>query len=183
MPFNRKEYMKDYLKEYGKNWRKENRERINELQRIRRAQNPEREKNYRKKYYYAHREELVQKMREKAKRFRKDNPEKIKEIDRKHSLKKEHNITTNQYKDLVDKQNGKCAICNQFETRKNNKSGLIKKLCVDHDHKTGIIRGILCDGCNQGLGSFKDSPNLLNSAKNYLENHSNFPLDERIFSL
>ncbi len=45
-----------------------------------------------------------------------------------------------------------------------------KGLCVDHDHKTGEIRGLLCDSCNNGLGRFKDNPEILASALSYLQN-------------
>lgn len=50
-----------------------------------------------------------------------------------------------------------CAICDSAEP-----------LVVDHDHKTGAIRGMLCNHCNRGLGHFKDDPILLELAANYL---------------
>ncbi|MCZ2397864.1 MAG: endonuclease VII domain-containing protein [Chitinophagales bacterium] len=42
-------------------------------------------------------------------------------------------------------------------------------MTVDHDHKTGNLQGLLCNGCNKGLGLFKDNPEILNKAKEYLE--------------
>jgi hypothetical protein len=42
-------------------------------------------------------------------------------------------------------------------------------LAMDHDHRTGAIRGLLCNNCNRGLGRFKDSPDLLESALRYLK--------------
>lgn len=47
--------------------------------------------------------------------------------------------------------------------------GSVNRLCVDHNHVTGEIRGILCSKCNKGLGIFNDSQQLLRKAANYLE--------------
>lgn len=49
--------------------------------------------------------------------------------------------------------------------------GRTNKLCVDHCHETGIIRGILCDRHNRGLGYFSDKPDLLRKAANYVERY------------
>jgi hypothetical protein len=77
-----------------------------------------------------------------------------------------YGITEKQFDDLVLKQDGKCAICNtEPDTAK-------KTLAVDHDHKTGAIRGLLCHYCNGLLGHAKDSVDRLTSAINYLEKHS-----------
>ena len=50
-----------------------------------------------------------------------------------------------------------CVIC-----------GAEEKLVVDHDHKTGAVRGILCNHCNRGLGHFRDDPSVLEFARIYL---------------
>lgn len=55
-----------------------------------------------------------------------------------------------------------CEICD------NPPSGRTKALALDHDHKTGKFRGWLCSSCNQGLGRFKDNPELLTRAATYL---------------
>lgn len=70
----------------------------------------------------------------------------------------------------MKKQNGTCAICNQPEIVKNNQ-GQIISLAVDHCHVTGKTRGLLCFCCNVGLGVFKNNPNLLRKAAEYLELH------------
>lgn len=81
------------------------------------------------------------------------------------SLKK-YGITLNQFEKLKLKQNGKCAIC---ETELNH----ALKTHVDHCHKTNVVRGILCNLCNPGLGMFKDSTEILKCAILYLDKHSN----------
>jgi len=53
-----------------------------------------------------------------------------------------------------------CAICGETD---------ISKLCIDHCHKTLIIRGVLCNDCNLGIGRFKDNPDLLVAAAKYLK--------------
>lgn len=75
------------------------------------------------------------------------------------------NLTQEQYDFRFKQQGGVCAIC------KNPEPQLNKALAVDHDHKTGQIRSLLCSKCNLGLGHFKDSPELLQSAIQYLNFH------------
>lgn len=66
------------------------------------------------------------------------------------------------YDILFEKQNGLCAICGVDD----NYGG--KRFSVDHDHKTGVVRGLLCDNCNTGIGMFKDNPSLMLNAIKYL---------------
>lgn len=63
---------------------------------------------------------------------------------RKCTLKQLYGVTLEQYDKMFEQQDGKCAICNQSE--------LGYRLCIDHDHKTGRVRGLLCHGCNLSLG-------------------------------
>jgi len=73
-------------------------------------------------------------------------------------------ITPDDYKKMLEGQNGKCAICGAIESHSKG-----HRLAVDHDHETGKIRGLLCHNCNVGLGNFKDSPDLIRSAIEYLK--------------
>lgn len=59
---------------------------------------------------------------------------------------------------MVKQQDGRCAICNRKA----------KTLCVDHDHDTGFVRGLLCFRCNQALGFFGDSTQSLERAVDYM---------------
>jgi len=85
----------------------------------------------------------------------KNNPEKYK----KRHLHK-YGISVSDYEVMFEKQKGVCAICEQTCIR--------ESLCVDHDHKTGKVRGLLCIKCNAGLGHFNDNTDLLEKAKIYL---------------
>lgn len=69
---------------------------------------------------------------------------------------------------MVDNHNGMCDICGSTVPGFGR-----KKLCIDHDHKTGKFRGMLCQKCNLGLGNFNDSPDLLKKATIYLKNSQN----------
>lgn len=77
-------------------------------------------------------------------------------------LRKNYNMTVEEYESILNSQNGVCAIC-----EKECLSG--RNLAVDHCHETNTIRGLLCSNCNPGLGHFKDSSNLLRKAIAYLE--------------
>ena len=92
---------------------------------------------------------------------------------REHQLKYKYGITIADYNLMLNRQGGTCAICNEknFTRQKathNNKS-VPMSLAVDHNHKTGKVRGLLCNGCNTSLGKFKDDPILLEKAIKYLK--------------
>lgn len=71
--------------------------------------------------------------------------------------KHKYNIEKHEYNQLVEKQNGLCKIC----LNKRN-------LCVDHDHKTGKIRGLLCHKCNLAIGLLEDNISSMTNAIKYL---------------
>lgn len=66
------------------------------------------------------------------------------------------------YTQLFTEQNGRCAICQKHNTE------LTRVLHVDHDHTTGMVRGLLCDSCNKVLGFVQNRPEVLITAANYL---------------
>ena len=76
-----------------------------------------------------------------------------------------YGITPEEYQSLLDKHLV-CEICGEEETRPF--SGGVTRLSVDHDHKTGEIRGMLCANCNLMIGYAKDNPELLEKAIGYL---------------
>jgi hypothetical protein len=71
-----------------------------------------------------------------------------------------HNLTKDDYNKMLSDQNELCAICHVDEG---------KTLCIDHDHVTNKVRGLLCNRCNKGLGLLGDSLDSINSALSYLK--------------
>lgn len=69
---------------------------------------------------------------------------------------------------MFEDQNHECAICHTHVSDVPHKS-FGNPLVVDHSHDTGEVRGLLCPTCNSGLGHFKDDPELLTEAANYLK--------------
>lgn len=76
-------------------------------------------------------------------------------------LKRVYGITSAQYDAMRDEQQDRCAVCG------GDNEG--KEFCVDHDHSTGVVRGLLCTPCNRGIGYFRDTPAFLRVAADYLE--------------
>jgi hypothetical protein len=74
-------------------------------------------------------------------------------------------LSANEYRGMLAQQGGVCAICCQFCSAR-------KHLAVDHCHKTGKVRGLLCNSCNTGLGMLQDSARLLAAAQAYLAGHA-----------
>lgn len=72
-------------------------------------------------------------------------------------------ITPGEYADILARQDNACAICRTKDT------GRCKVFSVDHDHKTGTIRGLLCSRCNQGIGLLGDSVERIRKAADYTE--------------
>lgn len=93
------------------------------------------------------------------------NPEEHKERIRRRNLKRDYGITPEDYDRLLSEQGGRCAICDG-DTHRSKRGNFFH---VDHDHITGEVRGLLCVWCNTALGKFQDSPEILRSAINYLE--------------
>lgn len=94
-------------------------------------------------------------------------PEQRKQFNRRSALRRLYGITIEEYDLWWEAQGGVCAICAQPEFRK-GKDGTVHSLHVDHDHDTGVIRGLLCTKCNVLLGLAKDDPQLLEDARTYL---------------
>lgn len=80
------------------------------------------------------------------------------------TLTRRYGMTVEKYNALLEKQGHRCAICRGNKIDKGRK----RRFCVDHDHTTGIIRGLLCNRCNRVLGMIQDSPVLLRALEHYV---------------
>lgn len=133
-------------------WYKENNERMKEQARERYKKDP-------KKYLERNKKSLnKEKKSEYMKEWHKANKDKVKD----YYYKKLYGISISDFDSIYEKQNGGCAICRE----KKNK----KDLCVDHNHESGEVRGLLCGKCNFGLGQFQDNISILKKAILYLTN-------------
>lgn len=120
--------------------------------------------------------------RERVRRARAKNPEKYRQQDREAKARRYadpvtrkkiqeqsriariarmYGLTRIEYEMLTARHGGTCAIC-KLKT---------DALCIDHDHDTGKVRGVLCVDCNLGLGRFKDNPDRLRGAIKYLSRY------------
>ncbi len=88
-----------------------------------------------------------------------------------YGLKRQFGVTLEWYLSEYDKQGGKCKLCGKPGEAFNSVTGRTTTLAVDHCHKTGAIRGLLCQDCNKGLGSFKDNPEVMRAAADYVEKY------------
>lgn len=80
---------------------------------------------------------------------------------------KSYGLTLEKYDLILALQGGGCAIC-QSKEAKTKRNG---RFCVDHDHETGEVRGLLCAPCNRGIGLLQDKIEVLESAAQYLKTH------------
>ena len=90
----------------------------------------------------------------------------------KYQLYLKYKLTLEDYDHMLEKQKGVCAVCGKPETCAAHYGG-VRRLAVDHDHKTGKVRGLLCALCNQALGCVGDSKERLLQLAIYLEQSAN----------
>lgn len=98
--------------------------------------------------------------RARYRRYRAERPDVYAATARRRHLRREYGITIEDFDAILESQSGRCAICDSGDPG--------KTWCVDHDHESGAIRGVLCWHCNVGLGHFRDNPTALASAIDYL---------------
>ena len=125
----------------------------------------ERYKEYQKSYRLSHLEkcrtynrDYANKNKDKRRIYYQNN----KDARKNNRLLNDYNITLSEFNTLLKKQGGKCAICG------GNNSKISRRLCVDHNHVTREIRGLLCVHCNHSLGWYE---NLKCQIESYLKSN------------
>lgn len=139
-------------------------------------------KEYKRNYYLKNREYYLNRQKEKYHSMTAEQKVAYREIQKASFLKRErssrqrdrikritrlYNLLPDDYFDMVQEQENKCAICGNQETRL-TKLGDTRPLSVDHDHTTGKVRRLLCNRCNAMLGYSRENPEILESAADYL---------------
>lgn len=154
---------------YHKAWRERNKDKIKADKKAYHEANKDKIKAKDREYYKAN----AEKIKNKQKDYYKVNKDKVKQyiqtysrsnpdVQRKTQYKRKFGITLEDYDKMLVEQKEKCCICDKHQSELN------KLLHVDHDHKSGKIRWLLCGDCNLALGMFKDDEILLTNAIKYL---------------
>ena len=145
LKFGVRSWCKECTKEYQREWA---------------TKNPSRPQKATQKYKASNREKIREWNRQYAARIRKEKPEKSKEWELRARLKRLYGVTPEWRDQTIVEQEGRCAIC----------GGLPGKLglSIDHDHKTGKARALLCNQCNTGLHKMEQDIEWIRKAEQYL---------------
>jgi hypothetical protein len=168
--------------EIQKRYRQKNREKLKEKNKQYRLENKEKVKETNKRWET----ENAEKAEERKKRYLVRNPEKVKlsqkawyeankSKKREDSLIRKYDITLDDYEKMLQEQNGSCAIC--FVKAEDERN---KILVVDHNHLTGEVRSLLCNGCNTAIGLLKENQEVILRAADYLKKFSATLTDEQV---
>ena len=152
-----KEKNKEQIKTYHKAYREKNKEKIKAKKKTYREKNRGKIRAYQKAWEEKNKENI----RARKKIYRENNKDKMRNRD----LKRNFGISLHEYDLMLTEQKGKCACCGTHQNE------LTRNLAVDHDHDTGLIRGLLCGKCNTAIGKLGDNIEGLMRALNYLEKH------------
>jgi len=137
-----------------KAWRARNRDSVQAYQKAWREANKEEIKAYQSAYHLSYR--------------KRDD---VQTATRKRHLKNYYRMTEAQFNELWAQQDGKCGVCS-VEMLPKGRHG--HSVAIDHNHETGAVRGLLCRGCNNGIGCLQDSPEILKAAAQYLSERGHY---------
>ena len=157
MPYKNKEDAIAYAKKY----RKENSKKRKEQAKQYYNDNHEKIKKYHAQYREENRKEILRKQRQ----YVKEHREERNEYSRKWHLKDKFNLSYEDWLVMWESQNERCAICGEPFISPSN-------ACIDHNHKTNEIRGLLCRKCNAAIGLLNNDSELLKKAIKYLKKYN-----------
>jgi hypothetical protein len=128
------------------------------------ANDPQKYLDRNKKQYQENPEPARQREKKRVEKIKKETPEKLKRDTRDSRLKHLYGISLEEYNAMLEEQQYVCKICRRPNSRNH-------PLSVDHCHRTGKVRALLCVKCNVGLGSLDDSIERLEEALLYLREY------------
>ena len=138
------EEMKGRNRERERNWKKENKDRVNQRSRERRLKDPEKHREYYRNWVAGKGDEFREYCRVRNSKWRKNNRVKYTLRQRKSDIKKAYGIELEDVIIMMDSQRGCCAVCGDSLVTPTSK----RNYHIDHDHETGLVRGLLCGRCN-----------------------------------
>ena len=144
----------------SRRYRKRRKAEISDRRKAKYAANLEKARISAREYYAANKEHAAAYARERRSKYREHYAARRRF--------ETHGITHDEFCEMWNLQAGRCAICAVRMVLASMSEGRAQTACVDHDHTTGAIRGLLCSACNRGLGLLRDSSVLLSSALRYL---------------
>jgi len=169
MPLKNKEAQKAYYEKnkearaaWNKAYRAKNKDRIKAYEKAYNEENKEAKRVYNKAYRAKNKDRIKAYL----KAYNEENKEAKQAYDKAYHVLRKHGITLEEKERMKQEQENKCKICHQDFLADVEPH-------VDHCHTTGEIRGLLCQGCNIGLGQFKDNPVALAKAIEYLKEVGN----------
>jgi hypothetical protein len=139
------------------------------------GRDPDRKKANARRYYERHKEKIKaatyayraknpEKWRAESRRYQQNRAKADPNYWRAKAIKGRYGITIEEYAQLLNAQGNRCAICRQPADK-------MERKCIDHCHRTGKVRGILCQSCNVALAHLRDDPLIALLASEYLERH------------
>lgn len=106
-----------------------------------------------------------------AKKCKKPAPERLAITTKKYMLNHAYGLSLEQYAKMKEEQGNKCSICSRELVERGKDKKVPVYLCVDHNHTTGKVRGLLCSNCNAGVGMFEEDKSRMTRAIEYLREH------------
>jgi hypothetical protein len=152
-------WCKHCFRQYHSNWRKSH---------------PESVKWSSNKYHQANRKKMIIKSKAYHQRMKRERPDYVLKQQRKRSLAKLYGLSTEEYNIMFESQRGLCAVCCLPDSSRRD-----GRLSVDHNHKTGKIRQLLCTKCNLALGAVGDKIENLLSMIEYIKKHKDAKAEEQ----